>query len=801
MKEPMPASSAAIAFRPVAAETGGELRLAMQSLFLAGRILPVGARLTVRHVFQSEEKKPLEVIYSLALPRDAALRRFQVSGPGFSMRSELKPVAEAVKAYEAGLEKGNLATLARQYGDGIVNLTLGNLRPGETVTVTLQLLAGVEMRDDGLRFRFPFTLAPSYHVRAKSARMPDGMGEMELPEDEFGDVILPRFAQDASGLHQVGFDLSVWVPEQIQELSSPSHPVRVLREDGHHGRVCLAAERDVPDRDLMLDVRAKAGFSRALAGLGSDGKGYFAATLASTAFGSLPNMARRTVLVLDRSGSMGGLPIAQARKAMEACLAALAEDDLFGIVAFDNHVERFQDKLLPATQDNRDRAREFLRGIGARGGTELASAVLAAAEMLEREAGDILVVTDGQVFGTEKILAQVRSAAVRIHCLGIGSASQDRFLALLARETGGVSRFVTPRERVDVPAVDLFASIGRPVATEIAAQVDGFATAAIAPEPAAAVFAGSPLVVFGETGAGGEGRLHLNWQTAEGAREMAVPLAVTRNSLGETLRLIRGARLLTDLESRLDKIETPGAAGKREENRVGDRLEALSQALGLASRRMALVAVVERAGDQPGEIPQTRIVPVGMPQDTAMGAYFLPRATALARMALGAPTYAGAAGMSPPASAARRMDEGARHLFSTIMGKRRPAADYEAAAMPSAVPSGPEDLLLDLAGRMQADGGMPGRQEEERIWATLVALLCFIAEGHTASSGAFRSHVGRLIAFLDSRASDPQLREALARIRKGGSLPGDWAELADPLRMGKSLDTNRARQAISQALA
>ena len=189
MKKPMPAVSAATAFRPVAAETGEEVQLAMQSLFLAGRILPVGARLTVRHVFQSEEKKPLEVIYAFPLPRDAALRRFQVSGPGFSVRSELKPVAEAVKAYEEGLEKGHLATLARQYRDGIVNLTLGNLRPGETVTVTLQLLAGVEMRDDGLRFRFPFTLAPSYHARAKAVRMPDGMGEMELPEDEFGDVI------------------------------------------------------------------------------------------------------------------------------------------------------------------------------------------------------------------------------------------------------------------------------------------------------------------------------------------------------------------------------------------------------------------------------------------------------------------------------------------------------------------------------------------------------------------------------------------------------------------------------------
>jgi Ca-activated chloride channel family protein len=785
----MPATSTGTAFRPLAAETGQEIRLAMQSLFLAGRILPAGARLTVRHVFVSQEKKPLEVIYAFALPRDAALRRFQVSGPGFSVRSELKPVAEAVKAYEAGLERGRLSALARQYGDGIVNLTLGNLRPGETVTVTLQLLAGVEMRDDGLRFRFPFTLAPSYHAGARAMRMPDGMGEMELPEDEFGDVILPRFAPDASGLHQVGFDLSVWMPGEIQELASPSHPVRVLREDGHHGRVLLAGESAVPDRDLVLDARAKQAFTGTLAGLGSDGKGHFAAVVASTAFGSSPQMARRVALVLDRSGSMQGLPIEQARKAMEACLAALSEDDLFGIIAFDNEIERFRDGLVPATQVNRDAARAFLRGIHARGGTELASAVLAAAAILDREGGDILVVTDGQVFGTETILSQARSAAVRIHCLGIGSASQDRFLALLARETGGISRFVTPRERVDIPAVDLFASISRPVAAGIYAKVDGFPSGAVAPDPPSAVFAGSPLVIFGETGAPGDGSLRVNWQAQEGPREMALPLSVQKNGLGETLRLIRGARLLTDLESRLENVETAGAAGKREESRVAARLDALSLSLGLASRRMALVAVVERASDQPGEIPRTQVVPVGMPQDTLMSGIF-------GKIVVGSPMRAALAGAKPI--------EGSS-LFGQAAHQPLPTMDFGLlgsvrSKRPAEAPRGPEDLLLELAGRIQADGGMPGASEEQRILATLLALLCFSAEGQTAESGAFRSHVRRLICFLEPRARDPLVRDAFERIKKGDILRGGWAELAEPLRHGKPLDAARVRRSLEGSL-
>ena len=114
-----------------------------------------------------------------------------------------------MKAYEAGIEAGHLSTLARHYGDGVVNLSVGNIRPGETVCVTLEVIAGVELQDDGLRFRFPFTLAPSYHSRARSIEVEPGVGELELPEDEFGDVILPRYYADARGLHEVGFDLAL----------------------------------------------------------------------------------------------------------------------------------------------------------------------------------------------------------------------------------------------------------------------------------------------------------------------------------------------------------------------------------------------------------------------------------------------------------------------------------------------------------------------------------------------------------------------------------------------------------------
>lgn len=742
-------SGRASIFAPIEAPTGTPIRLAMQRLWLTGRVLPAGARLFVQHVFQSDEERPLEVIYSFPLPRDAALRGFRITGDGFEAHSELKETEEAVKAYERGVADGSLSALARPYGDGIVNLTVGNVRPKETVTVYLELLAGVEPRDDGFRFRFPFTLAPAYHALMRAA-VTEGDGEVELPAGEFGDLILPRFREDASSLHEVGFELSVPHQLPIDEIGSPSHSIKVKQDGIAPARVALAPEKDVPNRDLVVDVRFKENAAQVLAGPGGDGKLCFAVIVPSTLFGQRAETPRRTVILLDRSGSMQGEPIAQARKAIEACLGALAEEDSFDLMAFDDRVEAMDSALVPATREQRERARAFLRDVDARGGTELAEGVREAARALGGE-GDIVILTDGQVFGTEKILALARATGVRLFCLGIGSASQDRFLSLLARETGAISRFLTARERVDLAAVDLFASMGRPVAS-------GLKASGAQPEPPHAVFAGTPVLLFGEMESDAGHGVELMW---DGGR-LAFDVPPGDAETGETVRLLRGSRLITDWESRYPSEEALAPLEKRKQSRVAARLLELSRTYGLASREMSLVAVVKRVGDRPGELPETRVVPVGMPQDTAFHAYF------------GAPAH------QVLSAAAPLVESVAYRSFSRFSKVPRIMAAEVAASGAG---------LLDLAAMLEPDGGMPGDNIEVRAARTVAAVLAFVAEGHTLTAGAFRLHVGRLVEFLKSvsGASGREKRlmdRALDAAATGRAPAGEWLELARRPRTG-----------------
>jgi Ca-activated chloride channel family protein len=771
--------STAVSFAPVEAKAGVPIRLAMQRLWLTGRILPAGARLTVQHVFRSEEAKPLEVIYSFPLPRDAVLRAFRIKGDGFEVQSKLKETEDAVKVYEQGVADGSLATLARQYGDGVVNLTVGNIRPNETVTVLLDVLAGVELRDDGFRFRFPFTLAPAYHSQMKAAVV-DGEGEIELPAAEFGDMILPRFREDASSLHEVGFDVEVLHEIPIDEIGSPSHGIRVKQNGAGGARVALGAGKDVPNRDLVLDVRFKEAGAQVLAGPSVEGKRSFAAIVPSTIFGANPETPRRIVIVLDRSGSMDGAPITQARKAIEACLGALAEADSFGLVAFDDRVETLDGSMLTGSRANRERARKFLDQVDARGGTELAKGFTEAARILNG-AGDLLILTDGQVAGTENILAQARAANIRIHCLGIMSASQDRFLSLLARETGGVSRSVTANERDDLAAVDLFASVGRPIASGLKC------TANVQPEPPAAVFAGTPVLLFGELPVDFSDSVELTW---DGGGRLSLQMPAGDEATGQTMWLLQGSRLITDWETRYPSEEAVAPLDKRKQSRVAARLLELSRTYSLASREMSLVAVVKRAGDRPGELPETRVVPVGMPQDTRFGAYFGATSTgtfavpSMPMQVMPSLPYAPppASPMPVPimsASVATPAQESSG-LFTRFVKALHRTQPLPKAALPV---ESDEDKLVELAAQLEPDGGMPSGDRSERAARTVAAVFAFVSAGHTLGSGAFRTHLARLVGFLKSIGGVPDrerewIDKAIAAASSGTAPEGDWLSIA-----------------------
>jgi Ca-activated chloride channel homolog len=621
---------ASIQSTPSAVKTtaGHAVPLAMQSLCVTGTVLPAGAELKVVHTFRCAVEEPIEVVYAAMLPRDAVLRRFTIEGEKFKVESELKSRDEARRVYEEGIEAGHLSALMESHVDGLTNLTVGQVRPGETVTVTLEVVAAVEHRPDGFRFRYPLTVAPSYHPDMKATIDAAGLCRIDLPGIDPG-LVLPVWSSDPSLMHRVFMDVSVeaGVSEGTAVISSPSH--RIALSVGADGVCHLLPSADgqleaAPNRDLVIDVAAQ---MEPVVFDGGDATGagprWLAVIPPRAAAASLGapldesgnptgEMARRRVcLVLDRSGSMGGTKMEQAKRALNAILDDLAPTDTFAILAFDTTVDTFAGPKqgMASGGADRDRARSWLARIQPRGGTEILQALQESGRLLGGQ-GDVLIVTDGEVSDTGPIVEKVAEMGIRVHCLGIDSASQDRFLHALSKRTNGTCTMVGPRETGNIveSALRIFRGARKPIAvneTLVVLGKDGSSIRIDVPT----VWPSEPLVVFGPEGSAAPAGLAF-------VHHEDRPLKMALRSAPPGLPgLLWAGRRISVLESRYD------VADRSVQPTIWKELLKVSLAFGVASRAASLVAVVSREGDRAGTMPQQQVAVAGLPEDLDPAAY------------------------------------------------------------------------------------------------------------------------------------------------------------------------------------
>lgn len=171
-------------------------------------------------------------------------------------------------------------------------------------------------------------------------------------------------------------------------------------------------------------------------------------------FGSAPATGRSFVFVVDRSNSMGGEglgALALAEREFNRALTALEPTHKFQIVAYHHNRVFFGEReLVAATDANKRRVSQFMRGLAAFGGTDHLMALTAA---LSFDPDVVFLLTDGgDPRLTKAHLAQLRRRAgprTTIHCIqfGFGSLQDDNpFMERLARENDGSYQYVDVSE-------------------------------------------------------------------------------------------------------------------------------------------------------------------------------------------------------------------------------------------------------------------------------------------------------------------------------------------------------------------
>lgn len=158
-------------------------------------------------------------------------------------------------------------------------------------------------------------------------------------------------------------------------------------------------------------------------------------------------------LVIDRSGSMTGLPLSMAKEACNATLGVLEGNDLIEVIAFDSQPTRFV-KIQPARY--RARIERSISTILPGGGTEIFHSLdmayqdLAATEARRKH---IILLTDGNAGsdGIYELAATAFAEGITITTVGLGGGVNASLLSMIAEAGGG--RFHEAEEPTRLPRI------------------------------------------------------------------------------------------------------------------------------------------------------------------------------------------------------------------------------------------------------------------------------------------------------------------------------------------------------------
>jgi Ca-activated chloride channel homolog len=599
------------------------------------------SRIELTQGFHNPHDVPLEATYIFPLPDRAALTALTMTADDRTVEAALQERGAAREAYDQALAEGRRAAIAEEERPDVFTMRVGNILPGERVSVAMTLDGPLSYEDGEATFRLPLVVAPRYIPGEPSGTaVGDGYA---LDTDAVPDasritppVLLPGFPNPVRLTIAVDIDPGgLPLPEIRSSLPT------VEGDDGH--LEVRPGER--LDRDFVLRLpygeadRATHALTMTADAEGEEGT--FRLTLLPPT-SAAPPRPRDVVLLLDRSGSMGGWKMVAARRAAARIVDTLTAADRFAVLAFDDRVERptgLGSGLTTANDANRFTAVGYLSTVDARGGTELLAPLVEGLGLLTDDGRDrvLVLVTDGQVGNEDHILREVtpKVARLRVHTVGIDQAVNAGFLGRLAAVGGGRCELVESADRLDDAMAHIHRRIGAPSVTGLTLDPDsgGVVADTVSPARLPDLFPGAPLVVTGRYRGTPPARVRVAGRTREGtawrAEVPAEPVAEP------TLTSLWARAHLRDLEDQYASTMDDHAALER-------RIVTTSLRFGVLCRFTAWVAVDERVVAEGGE--RHRVI---QPVEPAAGWDMLAGPPAPA------PAMTMAAYMPPPVAGAR----------------------------------------------------------------------------------------------------------------------------------------------------
>lgn len=374
----------------------------------------------------------------LPVPAGASIRAFGIDGIGDEPTAKLLPREEATRRYHEIVRSMVDPGLLEFVGSAMIQSSVFPVQPGETRTMTIVY----EQTLDAHRGRVEY--------------------------------VLPRSASLASSVVEWSIDIEVQSSGAMGPVFSPSHPIVTKPVTDKLMRVGVPMLSE-PGAFRMYAVLGSGEDATALLYPDADDadSGYFMFVAdAPTIEKDAESIKREITIVIDRSGSMGGEKIQQARESARQIVRGMAMGEFVRVIDYADDVRSFSDAAVELSRDSVEQIIAYIDNIQSRGGTNLHGALMEAlgSPSTPETLPMVLFLTDGLATVGVKDEASIRrdaqeanSADKRVFTFGVGYDVNAPLLDGLAIDTRADSTFVLPGEDVEVKVGQVFDKLDGPV--------------------------------------------------------------------------------------------------------------------------------------------------------------------------------------------------------------------------------------------------------------------------------------------------------------------------------------------------
>lgn len=435
----------------------GAVKFPLTGVTVKGHVDSHGVVWIITQTFSNPLSEPAEAVYKFPLPYNGAVNGMKMTVADRIIKAVIKERGEARTEYNEAKALGHTAALVEEERAEIFTTHVGNIHPGEAISVEITVHCVVAVDGDEATLRFPMMVKERYNP----ASQPDGHSTTtRVPEPIAVDT-----------------DVTITFAERVRGLVCDTVPTAKIA-----GQTVTITDPAAMKTDIVL--RWDAAREECTAKWTPDSKDSEDGTVEVTirTEGEAMTVAKRRAIsiLLDRSGSMKWHYLLWARRIIESVIATLGSDDLLHVLTFDSVIEVFEATAHGFTSADRATCNAVLRElqtVSARGGTEFVSALDAVGAALGTLQSDehervVVILTDG-AYGDEAEAMRYRReqlAGARVITVAIGE-NANGFLDALAAD--GTCIFVEADHIVATAAQKVVSRIATPAHRHARLVADG----------------------------------------------------------------------------------------------------------------------------------------------------------------------------------------------------------------------------------------------------------------------------------------------------------------------------------------